>query len=205
MITFIYFDIGGVLIRDFSGTDKWVQLKREMGCKSEADIKCFDRVFLPLESDACRGKRTIDSVSAPIRQECGISVPERFPLLHRFVDRFEPNPHLAALLPSLKNYRMGLLTDMYPGMLDAIGARGILPHISWDVIVDSSKVGYRKPDREIFSIAGKCAGVTGANILLVENKPDNVKAAKSFGWDAFLYDPNDTAGSTQALARYLSM
>ena len=33
MISFIYFDLGGVAIRDFSGTDKSKQLKTDLGLK----------------------------------------------------------------------------------------------------------------------------------------------------------------------------
>lgn len=35
MIKFIYFDVGGVAIRDFNGTDKWENLKKELGIPKE--------------------------------------------------------------------------------------------------------------------------------------------------------------------------
>jgi|TARA_Y100000310_G_C20153683_1_gene565933 hypothetical protein len=39
MNRFIYFDVGGVVIRDFSGTNKWEELRRSIGIKPEQDIK----------------------------------------------------------------------------------------------------------------------------------------------------------------------
>ena len=38
---------------------------------------------------------------------------------------------------------------MYPGMFEAIADRGLFPPITWDVVVDSSAVGYAKPDEDM--------------------------------------------------------
>lgn len=33
MIKFVYFDIGGVVVKDFSGNNKWNEMKKFMGVK----------------------------------------------------------------------------------------------------------------------------------------------------------------------------
>ena len=40
-LSFIYFDVGGVVIQDFSGTNKWSQLKRELGIKKLKNLINF--------------------------------------------------------------------------------------------------------------------------------------------------------------------
>ncbi|MBI5613876.1 hypothetical protein HY947_03040, partial [Candidatus Gottesmanbacteria bacterium] len=70
--------------------------------------------------------------------------------LDEFVNRFEKNQSIWPVLESIhKTYRMGLLTNVYPRMLDEIKNRDILPPIQWDVVVDSSIVGYQKPNPKI--------------------------------------------------------
>ena len=39
MISFVYFDVGGVAIKDFSGSDKWTELKKEVGVTPENDAE----------------------------------------------------------------------------------------------------------------------------------------------------------------------
>jgi putative hydrolase of the HAD superfamily len=96
---------------------------------------------------------------------------------------------------------MGLLTNVYPRMLDEVKKRKILPPIQWDVVVDSSVVGYQKPDPKIFEIAQKMAGVDKSNILFVENSIENIDAAKVLGWNTFHYDSIHIEISNTALLR----
>ncbi len=41
-VKFVYFDLGGVAILDFSGTDKWSQLKMELGIGAEKEKQFED-------------------------------------------------------------------------------------------------------------------------------------------------------------------
>lgn len=44
MIKFVYFDIGGVVIEDFSGNKKWEELKQELGVSSDKFAE-FDELY----------------------------------------------------------------------------------------------------------------------------------------------------------------
>jgi len=46
------------------------------------------------------------------------------------------------------------------------------------------------------------AGVSGKQILFVENSAKHVDAAKNFGWLTFLYDSKDPVKSSQDLLSY---
>ena len=77
---------------------------------------------------------------------------------------------------------------MYPHMLQAIKNKGLLPKVKWDVIIDSSIEGVIKPDPEIFKFGEERSRYKGNDILFVENSSNNLKAAREYGWQVFLYD-----------------
>ena len=54
-------------------------------------------------------------------------------------------------------------------MYSAIKKRGIIPKISWDVVIDSSIEGVAKPDPAIYKLAEEKAGVKGKLILFYSN------------------------------------
>ncbi|GAA3061014.1 hypothetical protein GCM10017562_27620 [Streptomyces roseofulvus] len=56
-----------------------------------------------------------------------------------------------------------------------------------DVLIDSSDVGCRKPDAEIFEIAAKAAGVAPADCLLIDDVEENLVAARAQGWQTVLF------------------
>ncbi len=52
------------------------------------------------------------------------------------------------------------------------------------------------------SIPVQKAGANGQDILFVENTLGNIKAAQTFGWQTFLYDPTHPAESSRKLMEY---
>ena len=100
-------------------------------------------------------------------------------------------------------YFIGLLTNMYPKLLRAINKRGLMPDIKWDVIIDSSIEGLRKPQTEIFELARDKAGVNNDETLFVDNTERNVEAAKRMGWQTYLYDPSNVSKSNLGLFKLL--
>jgi putative hydrolase of the HAD superfamily len=54
-------------------------------------------------------------------------------------------------------------------------------------IIDSCKVGVRKPDPGIFTIAANTAGVHPEDCLLIDDLPENCAAARKAGWTAVHY------------------
>ncbi|ECI4531915.1 HAD family phosphatase [Salmonella enterica subsp. diarizonae] len=62
-----------------------------------------------------------------------------------------------------------------------------------DVIVDSCKVGCRKPEMEIFAIAAERAGVRPEENLLIDDVPENCMAARQCGWESVHFKDNSSA------------
>jgi len=202
MISFVYFDVGGVVVKDFSKSDKWQQLRQELGVTSELE-EAFQKIWQQYEPEICLG-REVDSLVPILRRELNLQLPVEYSLLDGFVNRFEANPSLWPVIEMVKQKaRVGLLTNMYPGMLEATQKRGIMPQVDWDVVVDSSLELFQKPDPKLFELAETQAGATGREVLFIDNTLGHVKAAKEFGWQICLYDSSNYERATHDLAVFL--
>lgn len=197
-ISFVYFDVGGVAMLDFSGTNKWEEMRRNI-CKTDKNIALFNTIW-ERHKDRIAIDFDVDALIPILHKELGMKFPKKYSMLLDFVNRFETNPSILPALKTIhKNRRIGLLTNMYPRMFNILKKKGYIPSVDWDVIIDSSLVGYQKPDRKIFEIAQKQAGVSNEEILFVENSPEHVHAAQAVGWQTFLYDSSDPISASSKL------
>ncbi|HTK03819.1 MAG TPA: HAD-IA family hydrolase [Alphaproteobacteria bacterium] len=197
MINFVYFDVGGVVIKDFSGTNNWEELQKEIGIKPE-DYQKFDDFWdkYPVDTTC-----DVETLKPFIKEEFGVKFPENYSLLiDGFVNRFEVNKSIWSTIEQIKGQtKIGLLTNMYPNLFSEIEKRKIMPEVKWDVIIDSSVVKLAKPDRKIFELAEKESDSKGKEILFVENSLGHVKAAQDFGWQTFLYDSKNPEKASKDL------
>lgn len=204
-IKFIYFDVGGVAILDFSKTNKWQEMTQALGV-NESNREKFDEIFNEFEPKICVGKKSFDEFVEAIKSELGLSLPADYSMLDDVVNRFEANINLHPILNKLsEEYQLGLLTNMYLDMLDRIKERSILPAIKWNVVIDSSIVGCMKPQDEIYKLAEDKSGFEAGKILFVENSTTHIDAAKKRGWQTLLYDPSDVSGSNKELEKKLGI
>ncbi|MDZ4227676.1 MAG: HAD family hydrolase [Candidatus Levybacteria bacterium] len=201
MISFVYFDVGGVMMSDFSGTNKWELMKRDIGITPEKD-KEFDQFWDKYEKEAHVG-RDIDTLIPLITKKFHVDFPIGYSLLTDFLNRFESNESIWPVVSRVRqNCQIGLLTNMYPRMLSAMTKKDLIPSISWDIIIDSSIEGCQKPDKNIFQIAEQKINIEKDNILFVDNTAVNVNAAKDFGWQTFLYDSSNHKNFSRKLLDY---
>jgi putative hydrolase of the HAD superfamily len=203
MVKFVYFDVGGVAILDFSKTNKWDEVIEEIGVKQDK-VASFLKYFEELTPKIHIGL-DIDSKLEEINNKFNIIISKNYSFLKDgFVSRFEPNKSIWPVVKYVKErFKIGLLTNQYPMMLKEIKRQKLLPPVSWDVVVDSSRVKLQKPDLEIYKLAEELAKAKGEEILFVENTPTNIKAAQKIGWETFLYDPGNPKLSSKRLLEYI--
>ncbi len=204
-ISFIYFDVGGVAIKDFSDTPKWnIMLDSALGI-SASDRDGFDKLYDQYEDDICLGKIAVDDIKPYIKERYNPSLSDSFSLLQYFVDNFEPNEGLWEIVRSLSSQvKLGLLTDQYLGMLDGIFAKNLIPPRKWHAIIDSSVEGVRKPMPEIYKLAQDRAGVPPAEILFIDNRSKNLVVPKEMGWQTYLYDSSNYDQANIDLEKFLT-
>ena len=132
MIKFIYFDVGGVVIKDFSETNKWEDLKQELGIPPDRSQE-FEDIY-DLYQDEINTNREIDSLLPIYKEKFNIIIPHNYSLLvDGFIKRFEKNRSIWPIIKTAKSkFKIGLLTNMYPGMLIEIKKADLLPDIDFD-------------------------------------------------------------------------
>lgn len=205
MISFVYFDVGGVALKDFSDSPKWDVMLAEMGL-DKFDRILVDEIYDSREDEVATGKMHIDSILPFYISEFGLSIDPSFSMQKYFIDHFDQNLELWPIIKELKKTtRIGLLTDIYPGMLDEIFTRDLLAPVTWDVLIDSSVEGVRKPSVEIYELATKRAGVPPEEIFFIDNRQKNIVGAQKAGWQTFLYDSKNYEKSSRDLARFLDI
>jgi FMN phosphatase YigB (HAD superfamily) len=201
MVKFVYFDVGGVAIKDFSATNKWRELQHDIGVRPE-DEKKFHQIWMKYRNRICIDYE-VDKMIPELNAEIGLSIPKNYSLLQGFVERFEKNESIWPVITHIHKYtKIGLLTNMYLHMFQSIEKKGILPPIQWDSILDSSVLKLQKPEKELFAFAEKEIHESGKDILFIDNQEGHVSAAKQYGWQTFLYDSADYESSSRLLGEF---
>ena len=101
-------------------------------------------------------------------------------------------PALQALRQA--GYRLGLLSNAYPSLIDALTSLDILDY--FDVQVVSAFEGCEKPDPAIYHAALRLAGVAPEQALFVDDLPENIEAANAVGMVGVLIDRDDQHADT---------
>lgn len=203
-ISFVYFDVGGVMIQDFSDTNKWdLMISNALGIPVDLHQQ-FDELYDKYEDDICEGKIHVDDLKSIIKEKFNPLLPDEFSLLKYFVNNFLPNESIWEIVHELKKKtKIGLLTDQYLDMFRLIKEHGLLPSINWDVVIDSSVVKVRKPKKEIFLLAQEKAHVSPSDILFIDNREKNLIPARELGWQTYLYDSRDYQKANLELSQFL--
>ncbi len=166
----------------------------------------FDTLYDEYDTKICLGVHE-DTLLPTFSHHFDLHLPPGFSMREYFLDHFDQNQALWSIAAQVnKTKRIGLLTDMYPGMLSELYSRKLIPpENTWEVVVDSSLIGYRKPMPEIYRIAEKRAGVPANEILFIDNRQKNLAPAKVRGWQTFFYDSRNYEKSTRDLAKFLGL
>jgi epoxide hydrolase-like predicted phosphatase len=105
----------------------------------------------------------------------------------RFMRRSAPGVHWMVVhkIRELKSrgLRLGLLTNNIKEFGDHWRATFPIDELFEDV-VDSSHVGMRKPDREIYELTCTRLGIAPMEAIFVDDNLDNVAAARAYGMEA---------------------
>ncbi|MER5463025.1 HAD family phosphatase [Streptomyces sp. NPDC002668] len=90
---------------------------------------------------------------------------------------------------------LGLLSNMVPSWDKHW--RQMVPDSLFDRVVLSFEVGHRKPEKGIFDLAARAAGVAPWQCVLVDDLEDNCEGARAAGWQSVRF--TDTAAAAQRL------
>lgn len=95
---------------------------------------------------------------------------------------FEMHDEVIDRISSLRaeGYTIGLLTNSFKEFRDIIESR--IDFALFDVVVDSSEVGCRKPEPEIYELTTQRLGGDASSVLYIDDFLANVEGADRAGW-----------------------
>lgn len=194
-VKFIYFDVGGVILN----TDRAYKNISKISGKSMDEI---NKVF---EKYAALGKKDAKEILEDYKQELNVTFEtyEDFVKIHTAAFTTIKETH-GLMRKLIKSFPLGLFSNTEPLILETSISSGKIPDISYKTILASCYVGYRKPQKEIYLIGQERAGFNARNILLVDDKKENVDAAKALGWQAIQFNTRGSKASSDFIENYLN-
>jgi len=194
-VRFVYFDMNGVLVRA-AVTKACLQLARE----SNVTPDVIETIFWQYDNDVCRGALTIDDFNTILAERLGMLVDWN----KYYLAAVEATPGIADLVVwTADNYRTGIVTNTFPGLINPMFEQGVLPPVPFDAVVDSSEVHALKPEARMFEIAAERAGVEPDEILLIDDDRLNLAAAGQLGWRTISFDAYQPEDSIVAVSTAL--
>ncbi|MFZ6034977.1 MAG: HAD-IA family hydrolase [Patescibacteria group bacterium] len=186
-IKFIYFDIGNVMA-DTNGYFKDATQKFNIPLSEFTDFWNGNNGA----DEITRGKISAREFWQTAIKKFGIKNADEFDFLESWLNDYKPILETHGLAKKLsESYRIGLISNLYPGMIDRLIKRGLIADIDYSAKILSCEVGLRKPERGIFELATKMSGFGPGEIFFIDDRVDFVKAAEDYGWKTYLFDlPN---------------
>ena len=198
MIKFIYFDVGGVLL-------DWSKVFEGAAKKFSVDPEDIGEVFDENHDDITKGIMSAKDLWNKCIQKYGLKNASNFDFLDSWVSDYQPIKEIHKLIKKIApKYKIGLLSNIYKGMLPLLLEKGVIPNIHYEQIIFSCDVGMMKPNADIYKFAQNNADLKPQEILLVDDREDYCRGAEKTGWNIFLFNPKQPASSVKKLQKYLN-
>ncbi len=180
-VSFLYLDINGCLVQFFHAA--FTKIAQDTGASSDQ----IETAFWHYNDAVCRGDIAIEDFNERFAKQIKV---ESIDWNKYYLDAVKPIEQMHELVKwASKYYKIGLLSNIMPGQIEAMIENGILPDVDYDTIIDSSKVQAIKPESAIYEIAQSKAGVTSPDqILFVDDSRTNLMAAERQGWKVMWFD-----------------
>ncbi|MGX1670443.1 HAD family hydrolase [Streptomyces sp. NPDC055400] len=196
----IWFDFGGVLSPPLE--EIYIAYERKTGvspAQLKAAIKAVaDEMNVPTMAPVETGLLTEPEWGSRLRRlltelnpGIDLSRAELEAFGRQWFDGIVANPDMVTALQTLRDngFKVGILSnnvaEWAPHWKRIIAGVGEV-----DCLVDSSEVGCRKPDPQIFDIAVKSASVAPGDSVLIDDVEENCAAAERAGWRAVRFQDN---------------
>jgi HAD superfamily hydrolase (TIGR01509 family) len=193
----LVFDLGKVLVDfDYSiAADRIVPL-----CSAPCDPKDFFSKHAELLKNYELGTLTTTAFYNQIKAASGFSGAEE-EFRKFFADIFTPIQPMIDLHAELRKTDLPLYIFSNTNELAVEHIRNRFPFFSdFDAYVLSYEHGAMKPTAKLYQIVERASGKKGADILYIDDRPENVAAGSARGWQAVLHEsPEKTREAIQQL------
>lgn len=179
-VSFVYFDINGCIVRFFHRA--FSMIAEDTGASPDV----IETVFWHYNDAVCRGDITMAEFNKALAERMGTN---KLDWADYYLKAIEPITEMHDMVKwASDHYNIGLLSNIMPGLIDAMLKKGIIPDLPYKAIVDSSEVGAIKPEAKIYQIAQGLTDCQPSEILLVDDSRANIMAAEKAGWHVLWFD-----------------
>jgi epoxide hydrolase-like predicted phosphatase len=194
---FIYFDVGGTLL-------DWSDVFKSAANEFNLTIDQINDVFEENHDAITKGHISAKGYWSECIKKYDLKNAEEYDFLESWVSDYKPIKEMHELIDKLgPEYKVGLLSNIYKGMLPLLLDKGVIPDIQYDRIVFSCDTGMMKPNPDIYNLAQKKSGMPPDKILFVDDREDYLEPAKKLGWKTFLFKTKDAKNSAKELEEYI--
>ena len=179
-IEFVYFDVNGCLVRFYHRA--FVAISRDTGISPDV----VETTYWHYNDAVCRGDLALDDYNRILAERFKV---KSFDWNSYYLEAVEPIEETKKILEwASKHYKVGLLTNIMPKLVEGLKKKGYIPEVSYDAVIDSSEVGAIKPEPKIYEIAAENAGVSPESILLIDDSRANLMSAEQQKWRVLWFD-----------------
>lgn len=179
-VQFVFFDINGVMVRFFQRA--FTAISADTGVSPDS----VEAIFWHYNDAVCRGDMPLSEFNQALAQRLGVA---DIKWEDYYLNNLDPikEMHECATWAS-QHFKIGLLSNIMPGLIPQMVKNGLLPDLPYTVIADSSQLGAIKPEPAIYEKATQMAGVPAESILLIDDGRTNLMAAERLGWHVIWFD-----------------
>lgn len=194
---FLYVDVGNTLI-DCS------TVFQNAAMKFNLTVKDITSVFNENLEKVTKGSISAKELWQKCIKKFNISEASNFDFLTSWVSDYKPILPMHNLLYQFKSsYHIGLLSNIYKGMLPLIKKDGNIPKIQYKTIIFSCDIGMMKPEQKFYEFAQDKAGVTASEIIYIDDRLDFLKPAANMGWKTLFFDFDNIEESVKNIKNLL--
>lgn len=194
-IEFVYFDVNGCLVRFYHRA--FVAISRDTGISPDV----VETTYWHYNDAVCRGDLALDDYNRILAERFKV---KSFDWNNYYLEAVEPIEETKKILEwASKHYKVGLLTNIMPHLVEGLKKKGYIPEVSYDAVIDSSEVGAIKPEPKIYEIAAEKAGVSPESILLIDDSRANLMSAEQQKWRVLWFDDYRPSESIQRIKNAL--
>ncbi len=179
-VTCVFFDVNGVLVRFFQRA--FTQIAADTGASPDG----VEAMFWHYNDAICKGQMPTEEFNSILAKRVGA---DSIDWGAYYLDNIEPITEMKACVEwASEHYKVGLMTNIMPGLVQQMLSKDLLPRVAYDVIIDSSEVGFIKPEHEIYEAAQNLMSCSPEQLLLIDDSRPNLMAAERLGWHVLWFD-----------------
>ena len=185
------FDVGGVLT--VSPVQRIIDFSREHGISDETRMRIFSHGESPwsrferseLDTAGFAAEFDLAAQQAPVPTKVSGAAFMQF-----FFQGFAPRPEMLAVVEALRGQvKLGCITNnVARDEAPRTRTSGLDVHSLFEVVIESAKVGLRKPDPAIYLMTCEKLGVAPEQAVFLDDIGQNLKGARAVGMTTIRVD-----------------